>query len=328
MYLADCSSDRGVTPTDRRIAAAYQLAIWHYTDLVPIRRNTVSSPSVRVTTRQLIREASAAKGTECPTDGGPEDDKKKPPGGGSYTPTISAATGDATSEEQVVTMVLRSGNPNSVLDNVQALVVRIEGLPAYVCTGRETTIDTGETVVAKPQPGKSAGFDACGKVDDNTPQVAQYRLKKQSSLQPNSPKQGKGPFDPALNALASLRVPRKDRTQQLRITWNSDSSPGLIFLASDGSQQIITAGVTHVVLESVVTLTPDDLPTFGTFLQRQVVAHLASWGFWGVLALLGLIGGLLTFSTWGPRFGGKLWRFATWVRRKAWEKVTRRWGWH
>src|SRR6267154_4389676 len=60
-YLAGCSSARSVAfPLNRLTAAAYQVAIWHFTDDVALSRQTMPAPRVRGEARALAVSAERA----------------------------------------------------------------------------------------------------------------------------------------------------------------------------------------------------------------------------------------------------------------------------
>jgi hypothetical protein len=290
-YLATCSAQRGVTAI--RGAAAYQLAIWHFANAVPLTRTTVPDVEVRASAQRLVRQAAAAvEARDSCMDPNKDPLTEEGFSRASFGPSISLAS-DQTVSEQVVSVTLDSGNVNKFIEEPQVLEIRIDGVPAFVCTGQETTIDTDQ---AKLLPVKAP----CGKTTGST--QLQYPL---GDTLPTFPVDGNGHYKPKkgqvpLHGFASavVRLPRRGAKQQVRVLWNSHSTPGVVYVGQGAAESVITAGVSYPNVDDGLVITPTTLSGFGSHVESDTLAALSQHGVLGVLVLGLLVLLLITARDW------------------------------
>jgi hypothetical protein len=313
-YLATCSASRDIHAL--RAAAAYQLAIWHFTGAVPLTPNTVPDAGIRRTALGLVASASAALSADPHRSCMSAADDPLTPGGfskASYAPSISLAS-DETVKYQVISITLDPGNPNQYELKPQALELQIDGVPTFVCTGQDSTVDTAK---ARMKPVHLA----CGKKADPAhpvPNQLQYEVDHTSPQFPvdkdghYSPRPGQAPLHGF--AAAVVRLPRRGAKQQVRVLWNSSSTPGVVFVSSTGGDSVITAGVAFPNVDARLVVRPTTLSGFGGHVESDLLASLSQHGLLGLaaLALLALL--LITARDWFIPVLTSPVRFGRWVR--------------
>jgi hypothetical protein len=303
-YLAGCSSKREVAlPLRPSVAAAYQIAIWHFTNDVPLSRQTVASRSI------LLRATSLAIAAERAVESHSnanycEPVKSEGLSGAAWGAAIKVVTGTQSVSDQGLNIYLSTGSENQYPIHPQALEVRVNGVPAFVCTGARSMIKTGREVDLPVKP-------PCG--EEFGPHQLQFRVHATPIAGPKH-----APLLQRLYAQATISVPRRDYPQQIEVLWNSKSESGAVYVPPDGSEPIITAGIAFPDVVETVTIQPANLSDFGFYLQRTLLAWIASLGVFGLIPLAVIVLILITAPVWflGATRRGFAWLSAR-TRRKS-----------
>jgi hypothetical protein len=222
-YLAGCSRREGAE--DQTLAAAHQIAIWHFTDDVPVTRATVPSTVIRRLAGSLISRAQFAVRHPHRQCGALNSEGFS---SAAFAPMLTVIVDPSDGAYQTIEINLQTGSANQYPTSPQALEVRVDETPSYPCTGDASEIQTSRPTVAATAPSCGAGHGG--------PQ-RQYPVRRLG------PSLGHGAQ--RLYAVAVLQLPRSRRLRQLKVLWNNSSAPGVVYIPRDGSQPVISAAVAY-----------------------------------------------------------------------------------
>jgi hypothetical protein len=283
-------------------AAAYQVAIWHFTDDLPIDATYVPSRAIRSSVDELIRKSVTetnqvlqCTGSQCATPLSTE----------ATTATLSVRVGSTVDDSvlriAIVTPIRR------VFDHRQYVDIRINGLGASLCPGETDLIRVDKP--ATHNVFKSSCEFRSHDPTERGPRFAdlpRLLVERQSIL----------PTNAVVNNVITALIPRQDTSQEIQISWPFGNAAGMVFMPSSPSSPMITASSFDDSRTAAVTIDPADFSTFQETIQRTVLPLFTDHGIWGLVFLSLLFVLLLVLKDWVVGITNWLGRMA----RRGWNR--------
>lgn len=294
--------------TDAR-AAAFQIAIWHYTDGLRIDRAQVPDRALRSVADALVIEAqndSDCGGSQCAS----------PLSTAATAATLSVRVGktvdDALLRIAIVTPVVRR-----FFAKPQYVELRINGLGATVCPAEidRVRVDLPITHNVLKSSCRFRAHDPGQKNDPRHAGLPRLIVQRVSAA----------PTPSIANNVITVLIPRQDRSQLVQVSWPFGNDPGMIFMPDGPTAPIMTASTFEDSRNATVSIDPDDFSSFQVVIQQSVLPFFTSHGGWG-LVLLGLLLVLLfvlkDWITGLTQWLGRVVRTG-WKRGRSWSKKKR-----
>lgn len=298
-------SKRG-TLTDAR-AAAYQVAIWHLADDLPIDRYHVRNAAIRSVALELLRTSAGltdqinkCAGNECPAA------LSTAATTAALSLQVGNTVGDSTLSISIVTPI------QNVFNQRQYVNLRVNGLGATVCPGETDRIrvDLPVTHNVRKSSCNFLSHDPTQRGLPKTASLPRLILQRISTVSANS----------VVNNTITVRIPRQDSAQQIQANWQFDNDPGMIFIPTSPASPVITASSFEDTRTAAATIEPADFASFQEVIQRTVLPLFTERGIWGLILLGLLFVLLLVLKDWVVRFTNWLGRILRRPWDSAWER--------
>lgn len=300
------------------LAAAYQIAIWHLTDSLPIDAAHVPKLSIRSMVNKLIhksiRETNQVRrctGSQC----------RALLSTSATTATLSVRVGSTVDDSvlsiAIVTPIRRFFAHRQYVD------LRINGLGASLCPGETDLIrvDKPATHNVLKSSCKFRSIDP----EERGPRFAdlpRLLVERKSTL----------PTNAIVNNTITALIPRQDVSQEIQVSWPFSNDVGMVFVPVSPSSPVIAALPFDDSRATATTIDPADFASFQEIIQRTILPFFTGHGIWGLVLLASLLvlllvlkDGIIGIVKFFGRCVGKIWnRSRASYKKKADERRANR----